>query len=361
MSMTLDEFDLLFPKLRDGGVDSETYQRLSGTALEVPGAARLATLDPFSPAYKAAAMKLYYELRGDAERGYLPTRDENSGVGSPANVWTDLPPWSFRDPKFAAEFFYSWGHILSLLDLPANSTARVLEYGPGAGQILLFLARMGIRAFGVDVDPAYVALIRRQAAAMDLPVEMEEGTFGEGFDGQVFDRILFYEAFHHAADFLQLLTRLRQRLAPGGRLLLIGEPVVGHAIPVVPFPWGPRLDALSVFCIRHHGWLELGFTQPFLLEALQRSGYRVSVHHFTGCGRADAYVAEPAEDVGEIRRSTFGAPVEAPTALQAERDALQRQASELMAQRDALLRSTSWRITWPLRAAVSWYRRHSPR
>jgi hypothetical protein len=84
-----------------------------------------------------------------------------------------------------------------------------------------------------------------------------------------------------------MLSRLRQRLAPGGRLLLVGEPVVGHPIPVVPFPWGPRLDALSVFCIRHHGWLELGFTQPFLLEALQRSGYRVSVHHFTGCGPRD--------------------------------------------------------------------------
>ena len=34
-----------------------------------------------------------------------------------------------------------------------KTRARVLEYGPGSGQLLLQFARMGVRAAGVDIDP----------------------------------------------------------------------------------------------------------------------------------------------------------------------------------------------------------------
>jgi SAM-dependent methyltransferase len=206
----------------------------------------------------------------------------------------------------------SWGHILRLLDLPAGSGASVLEYGPGSGQILLMLARLGCRAFGVDIDAGALAAIRAQAEAMGVEVATERARFGEGFEGRRFDRVVFFEAFHHAFDFQAVMRGLHARLEPGGRVVFCGEPIVPAPGGAVPYPWGPRLDGLSVFCMQRFGWMELGFTRDFFLAAMRRAGWRVRHHPFPGCGRADAFVAEPlsaAEARGdyELRPAAIGA------------------------------------------------------
>jgi SAM-dependent methyltransferase len=192
-----------------------------------------------------------------------------------------------------SEFLLSWGQIMRALTLPPGSDAKILEYGSGSGQLLLFLARLGLRMSAVDIDGASLELVRAQAAAMQLDVRTEQAAFGEGFGDEMFDRIIFFEAFHHAIDFGPLLGRLRRRLRPGGLLILSGEPVVGTFVPPLPYPWGPRLDGLSVFCIRRYGWMELGFTEAFLTEALHRYGWLVDVHALPSCGRATTYVARP--------------------------------------------------------------------
>ena len=103
--------------------DGEAYQRLAGMAVDHPLAARLRGLDPFSDAYRHGAMALYRDLSGRAG-GYEPGRDEQSHMGTPANPWTDLPPWSFRQTGLVSEFLLSWGQTLRLLDLPEGG--RVL-------------------------------------------------------------------------------------------------------------------------------------------------------------------------------------------------------------------------------------------
>ena len=133
---------------------------------------------------------------------------------------------------------YAWGHIMQHMDLAPGG--RVLEYGPGSGQFLLMLARMGFAGFGVDVDAVALEGIRLQAEAMRLPVAVERALFGAGFDGERFDRIVFYEAFHHALDFQSLLQRLHDRLNPGGRVLLCGEPVVPDIFEGVHLPMGTQ-------------------------------------------------------------------------------------------------------------------------
>src|SRR6202012_3610099 len=94
----------------------------------------------------------------------------------------------------------------------------------------------------------------------------------------------------HAFDFEALLRRLQDRVNPGGRVIFCGEPVVAVAQSGIPYPWGPRLDALSVFCMRRFGWMELGFTHDFFMEAARRAGWEPEFHAFPGCGRAHAYV-----------------------------------------------------------------------
>jgi SAM-dependent methyltransferase len=304
MSVTvcsLEEFNARIDAIGPGVPDAAGHQSLSVLTIHHPAADRMRRMDPFSPAYRKAALDLYFDLRGRAGDGYQAARDEMSEGTPPSNAFTDVTPWCFQDTAMVAEFLDCWAQILRAMALPANSGASVLEYGPGSGQMLLMMARMGIHAHGVDIDQASLDSLRRQADAMGVPLETERAEFGEGFAGKQFDRIFFFEAFHHAFEFEALLLRLHERLKPGGRLILCGEPVLHSDSPGVPYPWGPRLDALSVFCMRRYGWMELGFSHEFLMELLGRTGWYVEFNRPTNSARALIYIAQrqcdrPAED-----------------------------------------------------------------
>ena len=282
------EFDAALAALGQGVPDAAEYTRLTTLTLDAPGVDRLAGLDPFSDGYRQEILDLYVHLRARPDTDYRPERDEAPSYAVPDAIWTGLVPWSFHDASMLSEHLYAWGHIMRHLALPPGGS--VLEYGPGSGQLLLMLARTGYRACGVDIDEVAVEGIRRQSAAMALPVGIERAVFGEGFGDERFDAAVFYEAFHHALDFEALLRRLHDRIKPGGRVVLCGEPIVSEPFPAVPYPWGPRLDALSVFCMRRFGWMELGFSHDFFVEAARRAGWRASFHPFPGCGRAHVYV-----------------------------------------------------------------------
>lgn len=291
MSTDNDLYDEIIADIGTALPNADQYQKLSALTLAGDDVADLHRLDPFSGAYKEAVLALYQRIRGHSH-GYRPERDEQAPAPMPPNLFTGVIPWSFADPALVSEFLFCWGHIFRLLALVPGRNTRVLEYGPGSGQIVLMLARLGVEAYAVDISPDAIQTIKAQADLMGVTVHAEQGTFGEGFEGQTFDRILFFEAFHHSIEFMALLARLRERLAPGGRLILCGEPVVDHSIPSVPYPWGPRLDGLSAFCIRRFGWMELGFETEFLMEAMRRTGWRPTAHPFPLCGRATGFVAE---------------------------------------------------------------------
>ena len=335
-----EEFGAIVAALKGGVPGAAEFQRMTTLMLDVPESRRLTRMDPFSPGYHQAVLDLYLSLRGRPDGGYVPERDEAPPAPVPQDVWSHLPPWGFRDLPMVGEHLYAWGHVLRHLAVPPGGS--VLEYGPGSGQLLLMLARMGLRACGVDVDAVALEGIRLQAEGMRLEVPTERALFGEGFDGERFDAIVFYESFHHALEFQLLLHRLHDRLKPGGRVVLCGEPVVPEEFPAIPYPWGPRLDALSVFCMSRFGWMELGFTHGFLMEAAQRAGWRISFHPFPNCGRAHVYVLEPAEgpQPEAAAPSVDHAPAGPATDL-----------TQLRAELAALRSSTSWRITRPLRLA----------
>ncbi len=330
------EFDALLELIGAGVPDAEQYKRMSGLILDMPASRKLAAMDPFLPGYKDAAMELYLHLRGRSDQGYVPTRDEVCAGALPDNLWTELVPWSFRDAGMVAEHVFAWAHILTHLGLPAGGS--LLEYGPGSGQVLLMAARMGYRACGVDIDAGALRTIEAQAAHLRLAVETECAVFGDGFAGQSFDAILFYEAFHHAFDFDELLVILRGRLKSGGRVVLCGEPIVREVCGAVPYAWGPRLDALSVFCTRRFGWMELGFTHDYFVSLAETKGWTVDFYPFAEAGRATVYVLEPANDSRRVRR------------LEANEAGSRQQAQMLREELAAMRASTSWRITRPVRA-----------
>jgi SAM-dependent methyltransferase len=349
--------------------NAQEYREMSDIVIEHPLARDLANMDPFSAEYRDAAMKLYLNLRGRGNGGYDVARDECTQSTMPPDLWTGLPPWSFRDPRLISEFVFSWAQIMRLLEVKPGD--HVIEYGPGSGQLLLMLARSGVKAYGVDINEPSLAAIREQARILQLDVSLERNVFGEGFGEQIFDGIVFFEAFHHAFDFEFLLRRLRERVRLGGRIVLSGEPVVPHPIPHVPYPWGPRLDGLSIFCIRRYGWMELGFTQNFLSEAFWRAGWQLESHPFPLCVRAAAYVAtrlsdqviatlNAERDAAEAGRRRAELERDAAEAgrrrAELERDAaetarrcLEAERNQALALVDAFRSSTSWRVTTPIR------------
>jgi len=89
---------------------------------------------------------------------------------------------------------------------------------------------------------------------------------------KAFDSVLFFESFHHCADPVAMIGRVRRLLARGGAAYFAAEPITDDFAA----PWGLRLDGMSAWSIRKHGWLELGFQSGFFHELLERNGFEVA-------------------------------------------------------------------------------------
>jgi ubiquinone/menaquinone biosynthesis C-methylase UbiE len=154
--------------------------------------------------------------------------------------------------------------------LCSRARGDVLEIGIGTGQNLPHYPP-GVRLVGIDLSPAMLAIARRRAAELDLPVELHEGNaealpFGEAsFDTVVCGLILCSIPRDRRA-----IREARRVLRPGGRLLLLEH----VRSPVLPVRVGQMLvDPLFVRLESDHllrdplDYLE---AEGFSLEEVQR-------------------------------------------------------------------------------------------
>jgi SAM-dependent methyltransferase len=135
--------------------------------------------------------------------------------------------------------------------------AEILDVGAGRGQVLLSLWDAGFRRLlGVDPflpeDVAYPGGVRvlRQA------IEEVEGRF---------DLVMFHHSFEHLPDPAAALAAARDRLAPGGRLL-IRTPIAAESWEIYGADW-VELDAPRHLHV---------FTVDGLEELARRQGLRLS-------------------------------------------------------------------------------------
>jgi SAM-dependent methyltransferase len=253
--------------------------------------------DPFSPSYLDEVFRSYCIISGNVE--YSAQKAELSPFVDSEKSAVQPSIYKLGDSPFLGEYMISFGAILRAMRLKADDS--VLEYGAGDGQISLMLARMGCNVSVVDVEQRYLDAIKLQASALKTNVDTLCGQFGDNFpDGRKFDCILFFEAFHHCINHQEVLVRIRNFLTPNGRIIFSGEPIVdpdGHWRDVVPFPWGPRLDALSLRAMRCYGWCELGFQKPYFEELLRRTGFSFEFVSCPMTARGDCYIATPVQSV----------------------------------------------------------------
>ncbi len=217
--------------------------------------------DPFSPAYADAQWALYERI---ARRGAYELANEASEVN--LDVALAMPyPYGSGSAGQVSEQLLAWGFIIKALD--PQPGWRAVEFGPGWGNLTLQLTTMGVDVTAVEVDGDFAELIRRRTSRPDKIHIQQTDMLSFVPEGR-YDAAIFFESFHHCSRHLEMLDRLRETVTDDGVIAFAGEPVGW-----MPYPWGLRLDGMSLWSVRRYGWLELGFSRAYFTEALRRAGW----------------------------------------------------------------------------------------
>jgi SAM-dependent methyltransferase len=259
-TVTLGELDATLEEAADRFARSEDEGRdfLNGLRMRPPQWPS----DPFSEAYRAWVWDLYGRVSG---RGDYSLRHEASPFDFDAALERPFP-FATGSATVVGDDLVGRGSVIKALGLAAP--ARIVELGPGWGNLTADLSAMGHDVTAVDVDEGFCRLIEHRAPGVRV-VRSDMLSFAAAPTAAPYDAAVFFESFHHCADHVRLLELLHQVVGDHGRLVFGAEPV-----DLLAYPWGPRLDGLSLWSMRRYGWLELGFDERYFAEALRRTGWR---------------------------------------------------------------------------------------
>jgi len=137
--------------------------------------------------------------------------------------------------SFLQEAHYISRH-LSLLFYAANLSPglRILEIGCGAGWLSIVLAELGMICTGIDLSSNAIELanVKKSWHQKLRPGSVVDFAIFDGhdllFEDAAFDRVIFFDAFHHVRDQRSLLSEISRVLRPGGRVAMC-EPAPGHS------------------------------------------------------------------------------------------------------------------------------------
>jgi SAM-dependent methyltransferase len=251
----LDAAAALFERSED-----DALAFLARLRLRVPDPA---PADPFSNAYRAWAWRLYEAIAAKpyALENEATVLDEEAALARPY-------PFSTGSPAVVGDELEARAQVLRCLGtLGLRPPARLVEFGPGWGNLTVDLALTGFEVVAVDANEHFCRYLGRRARELGT-LEVVHADMLDFRPADPADAAVFFECFHHCADHTALLEGLHEVVGPTGVLLFVGEPV--HEMP---YPWGPRLDGLSLWSMRRYGWLELGFDPAYFTSALRRAGW----------------------------------------------------------------------------------------
>ena len=221
-------------------------------------------------------------------------------------------PYVSQSARLVGDYLISYGYVIKLLNLPAGSA--ILEVGSGFGPLTMHLASMGYHITCLDISQNLLTYVEKRAANLPVPIRTIRGDMSTVQIDDQFAAVVFYESFHHCLDHQLMLKRLPTLLKPNGVVLFAAEPIVPFGSRLVPYPWGLRLDGLSLWAIRRWGWLELGFQEEYFRLLLSSHGWQVQRHNLLGNGLTDVWLAS--QDGFAGRQSANGGSIETITALQ---------------------------------------------
>ena len=96
--------------------------------------------------------------------------------------------------------------------------STVLDVGAADGSVARPLAARGCRVWAIELDAAAAAKARSSCERV-IVGDVEQLDLDAALEGQRFDFVLLLDVLEHLRDPLALLERLRDRVAPGGRVI----------------------------------------------------------------------------------------------------------------------------------------------
>jgi len=167
-----------------------------------------------------------------AEASIERLNETAEGYFSSLTNWDGLLAKPFNNAEDAPAILINLGTILQGLRLYPG--ARVLEFGGGTGWLSRWLAQLGCRVTMLDVSPTALRIARELLVRNPLIGGKPEPQFLQ-FDGRHIDlpdasvdRIVCFDAFHHAPNPDDVLRELARVLAPGG-IAAFAEPGPEHS------------------------------------------------------------------------------------------------------------------------------------
>jgi glycosyltransferase involved in cell wall biosynthesis/SAM-dependent methyltransferase len=242
-------------------------------------------LDPYSQEYYDAQMKLYRDISGKKEYTL-----ENEHTEFDFNTLKDNPfPYCTKSPTTVGDQLIAQGFLIKTLNLAPHS--RIVEFGPGFGSTTLHFSQTGYQVTAVDCEQSFLDIIKYRAEKFSTKIDLVNQGMLDFQAEQKYDAAVFFECFHHCADHLKLLVKLHDLLNDNGVIAFAAEPIVEKPIPALPYPWGVRLDGVSVWSTRKFGWLELGFDASYFLRTLLLLGWTPKRYRSDASPLADVIIA----------------------------------------------------------------------
>lgn len=236
--------------------------------------------DPYSKEYYDAQMKLYLDISG---KDYYTIENERSVFDFDA-VKNNPFPYFTKSPITVGDQLIAQGFLIKTMNLAPNSC--IVEFGPGWGNTTLHFAQMDYSVTAVDVEQAFLDLIKYRTEMLSKKVDFVKKDMLRFYSYKKYDAAIFFECFHHCAAHLKLLKNLKNLINDNGLVVFAAEPIADF-----PYPWGVRLDGISVWSIRKFGWLELGFDTSYFMRTLLLLGWTPKRHRSDASPIADVIIA----------------------------------------------------------------------
>jgi SAM-dependent methyltransferase len=245
--------------------------------------------EPFSVDYKSFQLEMYEKLVG---RPYRVENEQTDFDFDHAYRWPF--PYSSKSPQTVGDSLIAYGFFIRSMNLPNEAT--VLELGSGYGSLSMHLALMGYDVTCLDMSQNLLRFVEQRAKQLNVSVKTICGDMATVEVNRRFDAVLFHESFHHCFEHQLLISRLQDLVVPGGQVFFAAEPVVEDASDLVPYPWGLRMDGLSLISIRRWGWMELGFQRSYFFDLLGRAGWALDHSFLDTTFWASLYTARRCSD-----------------------------------------------------------------